>query len=98
MKRKIEKVESVSSFLAPGETWNATLECGHLVVLKARPDDLDGDKYIDCEECAGGDMSECPAVGVLGVHVWDDEVEPDHCVNCGKSYGGGSDEAQAQAE
>ena len=31
-------------------------------------------------------MSECPAVGVLGVHEWDDDVEPTHCVNCGARH------------
>lgn len=51
MKRKIDRYEEVSSFLAPDKVWNATLECGHLVVLEGRPDDLAGDKYIDCEEC-----------------------------------------------
>lgn len=31
-------------------------------------------------------MSECPATGVLGIHFWDDDVEPTHCVNCGLPY------------
>lgn len=31
-------------------------------------------------------MSECPAVGVLGVHHWNDDVEATHCVNCGADF------------
>lgn len=51
MKQRIKMTEEISSFLAPGKVWNATLECGHVAVLEAHPSELEGDKYIDCEEC-----------------------------------------------
>lgn len=44
-------------------------------------------------EGATANVSECPMTGVMGVHTWDDDVEPTHCIFCGQTYDEG-DEAR----